>query len=63
MALKNSNREIIDKLGWGSSQDFESAPVLNPEEGQSIARKGHDTDDNSQDFEVCETPTPTPSGN
>lgn len=50
---------LIDKVGWGEAQDFETAPAENPSPGQSLGRKWdedtqgyQDTDDNSQDFEV-----------
>lgn len=63
--LYNNYGDLLDKVGFGSTLDFETAPALNPDENKSIARKelGLDTDDNSQDFEICETPTPTPAGN
>ncbi|MCP6718586.1 MAG: lamin tail domain-containing protein [Patescibacteria group bacterium] len=64
LVLKNPNREISDKVGWGQSQDFETAPIENPLVGESIGRKWSatsesyiDTDNNSQDFEIQE-PTP-----
>ena len=54
--------EIIDAVGWGDFNNvlFETAPVQNPEKNQSIKRKnlGEDTNDNSQDFVISETPTP-----
>jgi len=62
--IKNPNREIVDKVGWGESQDFETAPAQNPPTGKSIGRKWisqtqkyQDTNDNSIDFEIQE-PTP-----
>ena len=64
LVLKNPNREIFDKVGWGQAQNFETAPIENPLAGESIGRKWSvtnenyiDTDDNSQDFEIQE-PTP-----
>ncbi len=64
LVLKNPNREISDKIGWGQAQDFETAPIENPLTGKSIGRKWSvtsenytDTDNNSQDFETQE-PTP-----
>ena len=60
LALKNSNREIVDKVGFGLAIDFEAAPALNPDAGKSIGRKelGLDTDENSQDFIIFDIPTP-----
>lgn len=62
--LKNSNREISDKVGWGEAQDFETTAAENPPAGKSLGRKWNqenqtyqDTDDNSQDFEI-QDPTP-----
>ena len=63
ISLKNPNREIVDKVGWGTAQDYEGAPTLNPQSGKSIGRKWiegtgyQDTDNNSVDFEI-QTPTP-----
>lgn len=64
LALKNPEREIVDKVGWGQAQDFETAATENPPAGQSIQRKWdttdnipQDTDDNSADFEI-QMPTP-----
>jgi len=53
---------LIDKVGFGSAQDFESQSVADPGANQSIGRKvisgiEQDTDDNSADFEL-QTPTP-----
>ncbi len=55
---------LVDKVGWGEAQDFETAPAENPSSGQSLGRKWdedareyQDTDDNSQDFEI-QPPTP-----
>lgn len=59
LVLKNSDREIVDQVGWGEAQEFEAAPAPNPEEEKSISRTGGaDTDDNSLDFAVLEAPTP-----
>ncbi|HHE76580.1 MAG TPA: hypothetical protein ENL27_01195, partial [Candidatus Parcubacteria bacterium] len=65
--LKNPNREIVDKLGWGDAQDYETAPAENPEGEESLSRLFNkndnddldyiDTDNNSQDFSIQE-PTP-----
>ncbi|MDP2741381.1 MAG: lamin tail domain-containing protein [bacterium] len=57
LIIKNSNREIADKVGWGQAQDFETAPALNLEKGKSLGRKWvlnteQDTDNNLTDFEI-----------
>ncbi len=62
LALKNPNQEIVDKVGWGASQDFEKQAAQNPPAGKSIGRIYKsglytDTDDNSKDFEI-QTPSP-----
>jgi len=56
--LKNPDGEIVDKVGWGQSQDFETSPAQNPQLGQTIGRKWvegagyQDADNNSSDFEI-----------
>ena len=67
LVLKNPNREVIDKVGWGTASDFEGNPAPNLPKGQSIQRKWdsmvntfQDTDDNLADFEVQDS-TPKPS--
>ena len=65
LVLKNPNGEIVDKVGWGTAQDFETSPFpQNPSENQSLGRKWNpgtqeyqDTDNNAIDFEI-QTPTP-----
>lgn len=57
LVLKNPNREVSDKVGFGSAQDYEMAPFLNPVKGQTIGRKWisnteQDTDNNAYDFEA-----------
>ncbi len=63
IALKNPLGEIVDKVGWGEVLDSENLPIVNPEPQQSIQRKklGEvpvDTDNNFEDFEILECPTP-----
>mgnify|MGYP001605676877 CR=1 FL=1 len=59
LALKNSDREIIDKVGWGEATDCDGSCAINPLESQSITRVGGaDTDDNNQDFTVSDAPSP-----
>jgi len=57
--IKNPDRQIVDKVGWGESLDFETSPALNPISGRSLGRKFNeenqvyqDTDNNSDDFEI-----------
>ncbi len=61
LALKNPNGEIVDKVGYGQAQEFETTPTENPLAGESIGRKWisenleyQDTNDNSTDFEIGE---------
>ncbi len=67
--LKNSNQEVVDKVGWGSVSDFEgSGPAPSPASGQSNQRKLTtndqqlttfiDTDNNANDFEIQSCPSP-----
>ncbi len=62
--LKNSNQEVVDKVGWGSVSDFKgSGPASSPASGQSIQRKFQnnvfmDTDNNANDFEIQTCPSP-----
>lgn len=63
LQLKNSNGEIIDKVGWGQASDCENncAPELS--NNQSIQRKFQnnifiDTDNNAEDFEIQGCPNP-----
>lgn len=58
--LYDKNDALQDKVGFGEASDFETASTQNPEAGKSIQRKnlGEDTNDNSQDFIISETPTP-----
>ena len=59
LALKNSNKEIIDKAGWGEASDFEAVSAENIPDNKSITRNnGIDTNDNSADFIVSDAPTP-----
>ena len=66
--LYDQNQNLIDKVGFGEVQDFESqAFSQNPDTNQSIGRKFNsdiqeyqDSDNNFQDFEIQE---PTPKAN
>ncbi len=56
--------DIVDKVGFGEEAfSPEGNPAPNPPEEKSIERKelGIDTDDNKQDFEIIDIPTPTNS--
>ncbi|MDP3015161.1 MAG: lamin tail domain-containing protein [bacterium] len=64
--LKNSNGEVVDKVGWGQASDCEGSCAAEPSSGQSIQRKFDpstssgfiDTDNNVQDFEIQTCPSP-----
>lgn len=61
--LKNPNREIVDKVGFGEVNDCEVDCAINPEPGQGIQRKyidGNflDSDNNANDFEIQNCPSP-----
>jgi len=57
--LYDASGLLIDEVGFGGASDFESAPALNPANGQSIERKNfQDTDNNADDFGLLDTPTP-----
>lgn len=57
--LYDKNNNLFDKVGWGEAVDCEGACALNPDDSKSISRSGGvDTDDNSADFSIIETPTP-----
>jgi len=62
IVLKNPNREIVDKVGYGEANDCEGNCILNPDPGKSIQRKYIennflDTNDNSNDFEIRNCPS------
>ncbi|MSU54848.1 MAG: lamin tail domain-containing protein [Candidatus Staskawiczbacteria bacterium] len=52
----NIDNELLDKVGFGSAQDFETAPAENPPESKSIVRSEthSDTEDNAVDFKIKE---------
>src|SRR3989344_1982706 len=58
----NASDEFLDKVGFGSAEDFETAPAQNPPENKSLIRnEAHDdTDDNSVDFHVKEEDVTAP---
>jgi DNA/RNA endonuclease YhcR with UshA esterase domain len=63
LQLKNSNAEIIDKVGWGDAGDCEGNCAINPDANQSIQRKFQnntfvDTNNNATDFETQTCPSP-----
>ena len=64
LILKNPEGEITDKIGWGKSQEFETAAADSPSDSQSLGRKWStttesyiDIDNNQNDFKI-QTPTP-----
>jgi len=64
LALKNPNREIADKVGWGEVNDFETTPAVNSDAGESLGREWSETDENYFDTDNnlndFKTQTPTP---
>lgn len=63
----DAGQTVVDKVGYGNASDFETAPSSDPGNDKSIERRPleeegsapcQDTDDNSADFEVRDTPTP-----
>ncbi len=58
-----SESTLIDAVGWSEVNLKEGSSALVPQENQSIERKlqGYDTDNNSADFVIRGTPTPTNS--
>ncbi len=59
--LKDASGNIIDKVGFGTAVDFETAPAVNPENGASIKRNNFiDTDNNKNDFGVDVSNTEIP---
>ena len=63
IVLKNPNREIVDKVGFGETNDCEGNCATDPDTGKSIQRKyldGNflDSDNNLNDFEIQNCPSP-----
>ncbi len=63
LILKNPLGEIVDKVGWGEVLESENVATVNPEPQQSLQRKKIsdepiDTNNNQEDFEVLDCPTP-----
>jgi hypothetical protein len=66
VALRDPNGAIVDSVGWGDATNAfvegTAAPVppIAPAPGKSDARHpdGHDTNVNSADFAIADTPTP-----
>lgn len=59
--VNQSDANIVDYLGMGSSESFEGvATAVNPAETKSISRvpDGEDSDENSIDFVVMDSPDP-----
>lgn len=60
--LYNPNGDLVDKIGFGETQDFEGVPIANHSQGESLGRKFEngtyqDTDNNSEDLEA-QIPSP-----
>jgi len=63
--LYDQEDNVIDKVGYGEeASDFEGQASIEPENNQSIERQpiGQDSDNNSIDFVVQDTPSPQNSG-
>lgn len=57
--LYDKSEILQDKVGFGAAKDFETAFAANPPASKSISRiSGIDTDDNSKDFIILDSPTP-----
>jgi cysteine-rich repeat protein len=61
--LYDASSVIIDKVGYGTAGDFETQAAINPNNNKSIVRKISagvmiDSDNNSTDFLIQDTPTP-----
>ncbi len=59
--ISGNDLNIVDKVGFGDKSCFaEISPAPAPPDAKSIERKklGQDTDNNSQDFKISDTPTP-----
>lgn len=63
--LYDSKHNLVDKVGYGNAADYETAPTVNPPAAESIGRifnfdtsKYQDTDNNLNDFELQQTPSP-----
>ncbi|KKP42135.1 MAG: Phospholipase D/competence protein ComEA helix-hairpin-helix domain protein [Parcubacteria group bacterium GW2011_GWA2_33_14] len=52
--LYNADDQLLDKVGFGTAVDFETAPAQNPGENKSIKRSEtfYDTDNNEEDFNI-----------
>ena len=61
-SIEEAKTGRIDAFGWGNSKIFEGNPASVPTKGKSLQRmEFKDTNDNSQDFIINESPTPTNS--
>ena len=66
VALKEADGAIVDSVGWGDATNAfvegtaAAAPPIAPAPGKSDARhpNGHDTNVNSADFAIADTPSP-----
>jgi hypothetical protein len=61
--FKNSNGDVVDKIGWGEAGDCEGTCTVAVPDGKSIQRKIQnnnfiDTDNNAGDFEIQNCPSP-----
>jgi hypothetical protein len=57
--LYDKNGTLLDKVGFGTASDFETAPAPNPNSNESIERLDFvDTDNNAADFSANTSPSP-----
>lgn len=61
--LYNKEGNLIDKVGYGETTDFETSAATLPEADKSIERKVNnnemqDTDNNNNDFKISDSPSP-----
>src|SRR3989338_7183082 len=58
--IYNKEDVLLDKVGFGTAQDYEASPTENPDQSQSIERKelGIDTDNNADDFRISNFASP-----
>lgn len=64
--LYNKDGNLLDKVGYGNANDYETATTTNPENDKSISRVIvdsviTDTDNNFNDFEILASSTPSNS--
>lgn len=59
ITLLDKNKQVVDKVGFGTAADFEGTPIAkSPEVGEIYSRRnsGQDTDNNQADFYLSYSP-------